>query len=277
MVVAVRQLLLGAAMGAVLAGVGIVLAPGDDTTVPPPGTTVVTAREPTDEDGFWHDRYETPLGPAVLVPERLVVDAGAAVLTYRVVGITSARRGLVFEEDLGPPVGPEVFVLQVGGTEYRAATTRIDSTEVSFDVPAGTRAADVTGLRVERYRVRVPHAEDVDLPAAPGSGFTLEEGVSISVATVLAQTETVLVNIDTARPADAFLGARNPIVWVTGRGPAWQSTVRQSGAGIGGTTGVQLIYRGSEIPDPLPLTVTSPRWIARDRPIDVDITGLRRG
>lgn len=261
---------------ALLALVGVMLAPDAAPTTPTAPTTSTTVAAPAGP--VWYDPHETLVGPAVVVLESLVRDEDTLVLTYRVEAITPAREGIVFEEETGAPVGPEVFTLVFAdGSELTSAAARIDSTAVTFDVTADSTPDDVTEIRIDRYWLRIPHDSDFELPASRGASFQVDELITISVEAVVEQASSTIVNLGTTRGSSAFISARNPIVWVTGRGPGWSSTIRQSGAGIGGSTGIQLNFSGETLPDPMPLTVSAPQWIPYDDPITLDVGGLNRG
>lgn len=272
MSLSVRSGLVGVVLGAVLAAAGLWLAPDAVTAGEgAPTTTTTAAGEP---QPVWHDEHETLIGPGAIVLESLIVEDGVATLRYRVESITPPRNGTVFEDDLGPPVAPEVFVLESGSGEYTASATRVRSTEVRFEVGGDFSVESVTGIRVERVWLRYPYRYDIDLAATRGASIALDEHITVSVDAVVGQAGSTLINLDTTRLSDEFISSESTTVWVTGRGAGWRSNARQSGAGIGGSTGVQLQWHTAEVPDPLPLTVTAAQWLPRDGTMALDIGGL---
>lgn len=275
MSVSLRSGLVGVVLGAVLAAVGLWLAPD---AAPAGEAAVTTTTTVFDEpQPMWHDEHETLIGPGAIVLESLILEDGVAILRYRVEAITPPSRGFVFEDDLGAPVAPEVFVLETGSGEYTASASRVRSTEVRFDVGNGFSDDSVTGIRVDRLWLRLPYQYDVDLAATRGASITLDEHVMVSVDAVVGQAESTLINLDTTHLSDIFIAGESTTVWVTGRGAGWRSGSRQSGGGIGGSTGVQLTWHTASVPDPLPLTVTAPQWLPRDVTIPLDIEGLNLG
>lgn len=202
--------------GAVSAGAGIALAPGAET---PAGTTTTTT--PATTGPFWIDPHETPIGPAVLIPESLTVEDGEAIFRYRMETLAPAGRGLRFEDEDPIAVTPESWTLITSSGEYPGATRVAGATAAYFAIDENFLLGAVTGLRIDGYRLRIPYTYTVDLPPVRGASVSIAENRTLSVATVLAQSTSLIVHLDLDQPLDEFGHGAGSEVQVTGVGPEW--------------------------------------------------------
>lgn len=256
----------GFAVGAILAGVGIALAP--DAPTP---TTTTTTRAADAAGVWWIDPHETPIGPAVLIPESLTVEDGEAVLRYRVVTRAPAGRGLRFEDHDPTGVTPETWTLLTTDGEYPGVTRIAGAETASFAIDDRFLLGSVTGLRIDGYRLRLPYTYLVSLPPTEGASVALAENRTLSVATILAQASSLIVHLDLDQPLDDFGHGDGSEIQVTGVGPEWISSANRQFSGF------QIIRDGPEVPDPLVLRIHSVDWVPFPGPIEVDLGGLPRG
>ena len=262
----------GLVLGAGLALAGVTLAPDTAATIDST-TTVAASGErvgPT-----WHDEHETVVGSSVIVLESLTVDDAEVLLVYEVLTIAPRAGGIVIldETGAGPGVGvtPETWVIETADGEYEASGRNTDVHEVRFEVDDQFTLSDVTGIRLTRYRMRMPYSYTVEVPPETGHVITIDDGYTISVDSVIPQTTSLVLHLGLEHPHDLFLSSDPDPVRVTGVGPEWLSATPRL------PSGVALTREGPDVPDPLLLRVSSTYWITLDRPIDMNIGGLGLG
>ncbi|MDX1449581.1 MAG: hypothetical protein R3246_11025 [Acidimicrobiia bacterium] len=261
---------LAAAAGAAAMSLGLALA-DDGGAQAGASTTAPTTTQSIDPSVWWHDPSETLIGPAAIVPGRLSVERGEAVLTYAVESIASARLGLHFESDDIPPVAPENWELVTATAVFPGSATRASARQVRFVVDEDFRPEDVVAIRVTRHWLRIPYTYDLMLDAVVGAETPIDEGVSLTVEAVLEQSETTLLHLELIHPPGAFGATERPDFWIYGRGTGWGPTNVRVGGGY------SLTFFGPRLPDPAVVTVSSSRWIPFDAVTDIDIAGLQHG
>jgi hypothetical protein len=264
--------LAGFVVGGLLAAGGVALAPRGGGAA---ATTTTSVPDAATSKVWWHDPNETIVGTAAVVLERIAVDRDQAVLTYRVVPIGSTRRNPFLTDQGHPPIAPEEWALVTTAGTFRGSSVSVHSERVAFDVGPGFSTASVTGVRIERHRVRVPYDFDLSLPPTRDAAGQIDDDTTVRVVSILAQRTNVLVGVGVQRPTDSFIAGERGYV-VRGIGPRW-------GPPSGRTTSAdtpdawQLLFDGTELPDPLLLRVSGTRWVVRDETISFDIGGLRHG
>jgi len=261
----------GLIAGAALAFAGIALGPDQS---PSADTTTTTVDETASTTPPWYRQHETLVGTSAILPDALTVEGGEAVLHYQVLTIAPRPTGIIVVDENGngpgAGVGPESWVIETTDGEYPGESRNSDVHEARFEVDDRFDVNKVTGIRITRYRMRVPYGYDVELLPQTGAMVTLDDGYSMSIATLLPQSVSFIVHLDMEHPMDLFSTDPNP-VRVNGAGPEWTTaTPRLSG-------GVQLVREGPEVPDPLVLRISSAYWVTFDRTINVDIGGLNLG
>jgi hypothetical protein len=262
----------GLVIGAAASFAGVALAP-DGVTATTAATTTTAAGTTS---ASWYASHETVVGSAVVILDGLTTEDTQAVLRYRVLTLAPAPSGLIVLDDQGngpgAGVAPEQWILETTDGEYPGASSRAESTEVRFDVDDSFSLGKVTGVRITRFRMRVPYGYDVSLANVPGAAFAVDDGYGVTVDNLLAQSTSVIVDFGLSHPADLFTSADPDPVRVIGLGPRWASARPRGGSG-----GSELTRDGPDVPDSLRLRIVSAYWVTFDRVIDLDIGALSLG
>lgn len=202
---------------------------------------------------------EIPLGPAVLAPTEFEIDGEDAALRFdlhHLAPVANEPTGWVFQPFRGwnvrpaeelATVFPDQWTLILADQEIPGQVANIEASAARFKVPDGTTEADVTAIRIDRYRVLYP----VDIPFTIGVDESVEilDGVTATVLQVIDQVDSTIVRIEVVTVGDIDLSHAD----IRGVGPGWQSAVRDVGGGdIWSLTNegsfslpVQLTLRGS--------------------------------
>lgn len=254
------RVLVGAAIGAALT-VGVLVAvdavrskPVTETatTSPPEATTTTTSEAP------WVALGEVRFESTILTVTSFTVDDDRATLEYE---LTSLSPPLPPQDaDAEPtvddvPVLPEHWELRIRSGPLVEATTGPGSERVRFEVPSGTTLDDVEDVRIVGWRAATPLGDRVELAVESGAMGSLVDGATFVVQTVLAQTTSTIVQVDTDWP-DGEWERHGGFVQPTDHG--WRSTFRDGG--------FQLLWEGTDAP----ASFTLERWIPIWRPLDGD-------
>lgn len=255
------RLMLFAGAGAGLAGAGVLLGLLAAPAVPADAAaTTTTLTETTLPTQPFVAPGETLLGNTALVPRSLVTEEGEVTLEYELVR-------------LGPSLTtPETFELRTAGGDVRTEIVRNEErTSVSFDVAEtdGVEAIVVTTTRTPttmQYEVEIPHAETV----------ALVDGSTVSVGTILEQSNGSIVRFEVEPPADVF-GSQDAFFvesLATGAEPGWEGSATFAGPGAFGSP--QLLWAGDgPVPDPLVLVVTTWTWLQQPTSLPIDLEAVR--
>lgn len=251
-----------------LAATGLVLAPEGTVSASSSATTL-----PSTATAMWRiDAHETMFGPAAVIPETLTIRGNEVVLGFEIVSLAPYEDGFRLEDSDVGGVGLETLTLITQDAEYPGRVASPSAREARFAVAEGFDLATVRGIRVDQYRLRVPYTYDIELEPADGDSIEVEEGRILTVANVIAQSNSVIIHLDDTHPADAYGASQAPTFQVTGIGPEWLTAAsRQFGAGYA------LTREGPDIPDPLRLRVHSIEWVAFPASVMLDLGGVRVG
>lgn len=279
----VARLTLGLVVGAAFAALGIWLAPtaspaanGVDPTASTTTTTPTAVEEPPP---VWIDDRETVLGPSVIIPTDLQIEGSEVVFHFELYDIAPDALGRVRStEELNlfipdpPPntvVVPEFWTLITADGEIPGQTAHRNASTARFPVPDGFDLSMVNGIRIDGYRMRMPYVYELELDTNDNRPFTIDGGIEMSVARVLRQRTTSIVQLDVHVPDDEFAAAGFfPYPRIRGVGPQWRA------GGPRDTGGVQMLWEGGEMPDIITVQIRSVRWIPFESSIDVDLGGL---
>jgi len=261
----------GLLLGAGLALTGVMIAP---RALAPAVTTTTTTR-PVRATAPWYHTHETVIGSSVIVLDGLTVQDGTATLRYQVLTIAPRPSGIVIldqdGEGPGPGVAPEGWVIETTDGEYRGTSRNTAAREVRFELDERFMLDKVTGIRITSYGMRVPYGYDLGLPSVVGTTIDLDDGYTLSIDRVVAQSTSVVFHLGFVKPVDEFTSTDPNPVSVNGVGPEWTFA---NAMAFGGTA---LTRQGSEVPDPLMLRVRSAYWVLFDRTVPLDIGGLSLG
>jgi hypothetical protein len=274
----------GLGFGAVTAGLGVATArtstpeAPDSEQVTTGTTTPVAASTPAP---WWFDADETGLGATVILPTGFEMDGSQLVFFYELADLAPPGRGRVLDLDevnpffaqprRDPVVVPELWTLLTVDGPVPGASANALTRSARFDVPDSFVIGKITGLQIDRYRLRVPYVYDVELPTFEGAAVRLDDGLELSVRRVLPQSQTVIFQIDTTTPSDTFTAGEPAVVRLEGIGPEWVSSGQRE------TGDLQLIRSGSEIPPTIRLRVRAVYWVPFDGRLTVDLTGVEDG
>ena len=279
--------LAGLVSGAGLALAGILLAP-DGAAEPVPTTTTLAA--PPAGGPWWYDPNETVIGPGAIVLEGLRVDGDQALLLYRVEPISPAARGFGFGFST-PIVAPHEWTIETPRGLYPGRTRLTPSTqggfvqeeqqvrifEARFEVDEDFSVDEVTGITVDRYWMRIPYVYEIDMPATAGTSVRLDEDLEITIRRIGVQRDNVLVSFTVDHETEPFVSSQSPHFSIEGRGPGWRDRGSQFFFGGSFVFRPTATWEGIDLPDPIPLRVTSGYWVSYDGPIALDTGGLRSG
>ena len=214
-------------------------------TAAPPETT--TSTEPP-----WVAPGEATFESTVVVATSFTIEDDVATLEYELTNLAPSLPPDVEEPEHlvdDTPVLPELWELRRAVGAPIAATTGPQSTNVRFEVPAGTALDDVVDIRIVGWRAATPLGDHVELAVESGATDSLEGGTEFVVATVLVQTTSTIVQIDVDRPHGEWesLGG---LVQPADHG--WRTSFRDGG--------IQLLWEGADAPDRLTLDEWVPIW-----------------
>lgn len=269
--------LIGATVGAALAGTGAWLGSGDATAVTATATTLApAASQPVEPD--WVPGGGVRFESTVIRPDPVDVADGAAELRYELFPLGAGEGAL-------PVVLPDEWTIRLADGSVHEATTpppRVNaegepvtiSVSLRFDdLPAGTSGDDVVEIAIAAWRVATPVETRFELPARPGSTFRLHDGTTVTLAAIIEQESGSILDFDVASPPDVWRGVEaNPFGRITtfqGDGPGWVSSSSTiGGTGLtGGSTGFQLRWSEREVPPTIGIRYRAVTWAQLDAPV----------
>lgn len=259
--------------GAALAFVGTRLAPEAATPASAtlPATSTTTTEVAPVAPPVWYRQGEVALGPTVLIPGRLQVSAGEVSFEYELRDIAPADFGInTFDDARVPVAAPELWTLFTATGPIPGSTANIRARAARFPVSDDFDPASIQGIRLDRYRIRLPMVHDISIAQNDTSEIAVDEETTISLRFLLPQAQNTIVQFTLEDPfdgfdtsSDGFAGNFRYEPQVRGLGPGWSN--------VGPTeTGIQLTYTGDSLPDPIPLRVTTHSWVKMPAAIIID-------
>lgn len=285
------SVVVGVAIGAALAGLGLWLGEGVDTDEQTAAinstTTTVAGVEPVALEPAWTDEAGVRFESTVIVVDDFYVEDDSAVLDYRLIALGGGN-GFFFGGAQLPVVLPEDWelVTQSGGivtavsdpprnTEFvEGATVTGLADSIRFEAGDGTELGEVAAVRVTGWRVAVPVETVAEMAGVSGASARLFDGTVMSIQTILEQRTGALIDFDLERPSDPWrvgidqgFGVSTEFV---GAGSGWKrasSTI--GGLGLsGGITGFQLVWNDPTPPDVVRVRASLVSW----EPLGGDVT-----
>ncbi len=220
--------------------------PHSDETL---GTATSTLPPTTTTEAPWLDGGAQFRSTVVRV-EAFVVGDGAAVLEFELLPLHWTA-GEEAADEL--PVQPEHWELRTASGLAYEATTALGAGAVRWDVPADLDAEDVSGVSVAGWRLAVPVASRVTLPVIPGGTARFSDGATLTIETVLEQTNSTIVQLASRRPDDPWSHTTMASLQVAD--PGWRV-----GSRFGSSANIQLIWDGEGAPGQVELIQAYPVW-----------------
>lgn len=259
---------IGALLG-VLAGV--VLTADPEAAAVETTTTSVTA---TTVAAVFVDSAETVIGPAVVIPEGLSLGDDEVEFRYELIplaptdGAQSVIEFLGFgnTRELQPedivPVWPARWTLESTAGDVSFESVIATSRTARFAVSDSFTVDQVTGVRLDAYRVRMPL--DDRFTVSEGSGFEeVAPGVRVRLLDRVVQGDQTIVQVE----ADADIPDSLGLLMIEGYGGGWLSAVR---AAEGGPRW-NLRYDGNDLPAEIPLRVRGSAWVEIEQPTAITL------
>lgn len=263
--------LVGAFLGAVVA---LVLTAGGGVEAQEPATTTTAvAAEPV----VFVDERETVIGPAAIVPGGITRAGGELEFRYELHPLAPTNGAEPVIEFLGfgnfrevapediVPVWPVRWTLESAAGEIGYESTIASSRTVRFPVPDSFTVDQVTGLRLDSYRVRMPL--DDRFTITDGSAYEeIAPGLRIRLLRRVVQGDQTIVQVEVDSAVPDSIG----LIAIEGYGGGWLSAVR---AAEGGPRW-NLRYDGSDLPAEIPLVVRGSVWIEVEQPTPVELGAI---
>jgi hypothetical protein len=257
----------GLLLGALASGLALLAFGGDPQPAAAPPDSAVAGPSTTTTAPPWVSPLEARIGPAVVVPTTLTLDGDQVRLDFDVYGLVpSGGRPDGFHGD-GLPAAPDRWTLLTSSGGIEAEAPAHTAGGITFTVPSGFTLDDVVGVRIDRYRVATPMWYPLDIAAGDASWHEAGPEFRVRLADVLPQRENFLVIVEVEGPAGLVREMS-----VEGRGREWVS----ASASMIGSNRVTLDFRGSELPDPLPLVALGVEWVPVEAAIELDLSGVSR-
>jgi hypothetical protein len=235
-------------------------------------TTTTTVADHLAEP-IWDEVGETRFESTIIIPAELsVLDDGTARLGYE---LRSLAQHDPFNFGVHYPAAlPETWALiTTSGTRVEAETdppNRPQNLEsgpppvrdsVVFELPDGTRAADIDRVEVTGWRVAVPMSVEVTVPSTGGASFRTVDGTVVTLRTILEQRSGAIFDFDVEREPDPWRMTEDSQQFFSING-----TFVPVGEGWTGSTGIlgtgfQLTWSGENNPDEVRLQVRTTEWI----------------
>ena len=273
----------GLAFGMAAAGIGVATARTADPRYDTPGTTtsITTPPAPVGGGPWWYAPDETGLGPTVLLPQGFEMEGSELVFFYELEDLAPPGRGRVLRLDevnpffaqprRDPVVVPELWTLLTVDGPVAGSSANALTRSARFQVPETFVIGKVTGLQIDRYRLRVPYVYEVEIPTAEGSTVRLDDGFELTIRRVLPQSRSVIFQMDTRTPSDSFTAGEPGVVRLEGLGPEWLSSGQRDDGEL------QMVRGGSDVPAVIRLRVRAVYWVPFDETVTIDLTGVDVG
>ncbi len=181
---------------------------------------------------------EIPLGPAVLVPNDVVVSGSEVSIQYdlhHLAPVDGLPGGAVFipfqgfaevSPEEAETVFPSAWTIVVDGTEIRGTVANPRARAARFTVPDGTTTSQIESARIDSYLIQIP----VDLPfrlTLANPTAEILPGVSASLIQVSEQADTTIVRVEISVTDPLNLGS----IDVHGQGEGSIVSVREAEGG----------------------------------------------
>ncbi len=258
------KMIAGAIAGIVLTSFGLIwLIPDQSPAVGASGESAASVLDPTTPTTLpWIAAGEVQFESTVLIPIDIFTDDGAVVLDYDLTTLAPSG-GIQVSVDGGPLVDalPERWALNTVSGGATVDTTDPSASSVRFDVRPGLQTEHIADIRLIGWRVAVPTQERVTLNLTTGESADFAGGTGVTVATILDQSNSTIVQTDVDLPHDRW--SRIEIDAVD---PGWRKSGRLEG-------GLQFIWDGTDAPSVLVLEQSSPTWV----PVEGDLVVFRGG
>ena len=258
----VIALLAGLVAGTVAGGFAWSAIAGDGGAVVPAATTApVTTGTTTTTAPAWITARETRLGPAAFLPVELQREGRFLVLSFEMANLAPLGG---YELELvgnGALAAPASFTIRWPGGAVSERVVAPSNRAVRFPVPDDFALAEIQEITIDSYWLAAPMRLPIALPRAGGAWEPIGPGLGARIYQIVEQAENHLVIVELDGP-----GALMANMAITGAEREWAS----SSSSMLGSPRWTLDYRGTELPDPVPLMVVGFQWIelAADVPVD---------
>jgi hypothetical protein len=253
------KLIAGAIVGIVLAALGLVLfAPDQSPASGAYGDPATEVPEPTTQTTVpWVAAGEVQFESTVLIPTEVTAHDGVVVLDFDLATLAPGGGTASLSDD--DPVFdalPERWALSTVSGGGTVETTDPGVSSVRFNVRTGLLTEHIASIRLIGWRVAVPIHERVTVDVVTGESAEFSVGARVTVATILEQSNSTIVQLDIEQPHDQW----NRID-IDAADTGWRKAGRLEG-------GPQFIWDGLDAPPVLVLEQASPTWV----PVEGDLT-----
>lgn len=265
--------LVGAFVGAAVA---LALTAGSGVAAQEPVTTTTTAGADSEPVVFVDER-ETIIGPAAIVPGGLTLDDDELEFRYELYPLAPTDGAEPVIEFLGfgnfrevapddiVPVWPVRWTLESSAGDVAYESTIASSRTVRFLVSDSFTVDQVTGIRLDSYRVRMPLDDRFTVTEGPAYE-EIAPGLRIRLLRRVVQGDQTIVQVEVDSAVPDSIG----LIAIEGYGGGWLSAVR---AAEGGPRW-NLRYDGSDLPAEIPLVVRGSVWIDIEQPTPVELGAI---
>ena len=246
------KLITGAIVGIVLASLGLLIfIPDQSPAVDEATASAAPASESaTSTTTPWIASGEAQFESTILIPREVAAGDGEAVLEFELAALAPYQGTPPSMADSSPLAAlPERWSLSTVSGEGPVETTGPDATSVRFDVRTGIQTEHIDSIRLIGWRVAVPTLERITLDVVPGGSEEFAGGTSVTVATVLEQSNSTIVLLDVGQSHDVWNRIEIDAV-----DTGWRRAGRLDG-------GAQFVWDGLDAPPVLVLEQTSPTWV----------------
>jgi len=246
------KMITGAIVGIVLASLGLMAFTPDQS----PGrgesteSTELTSDSTTMPKLPWIAPGEVQFEATVLVPTEIAAENGKVLLDYELATLApSEGTSSSLDDESTVDALPERWSLSTVSGDNTVETTGPEATSVRFDVRTGLQREHIGDIRLIGWRVAVPTRERITLDLTEGKSEEFAGGTSITVATILEQSDSTIVLLDVDQPHDPWNRIEIDAV-----DTGWRRAGRLDG-------GAQFVWDGSGAPPVLVLEQSSPTWV----------------
>lgn len=198
----------------------------------------------------WITEDEIVFESTVLVPTSWDVTDGEVTLEYELASLSPApeRDGDTSQEPTvdALPDRWAITIVSGGGT---IVETDPGASAVRFDMRSGLTAEHIESIRLIGWRAAVPVGERIALPIEEGATGEFRGGTTVSIATILEQANSLIVQLDVDQPYNEWNR-----VGIDAADPNWRESGRLEG-------GLQYIWDRGEPPAALELVQATPTWV----------------
>ena len=215
---------------------------GPDSTLPTTSTTAAPVP--------WIAEGEVVFESTVLIPTSFDVEDGEVKLDFELQTLSpmSASDGNAPRESIVDAL-PERWAITVVSGGGTVVETDPGASAVRFDMRSGLTAEHIESIRLIGWRAAVPVDERITVTLEEGATGEFQGGTTVSVATILTQANSLIVQLDVDQPYNEW----NRID-IDAADPNWRESGRIEG-------GLQYIWDRGEPPAVLELVQATPAWI----------------